>query len=207
MTSTHRSNASSGLRIAGRYFRGWESLGKTPSRPAFIVAQRPSDFPTWEDALAWTSIAIIRRTSYLIFRNSHLYGGSRPFGALNLDEIMKLPVAAWVLPRSRDGQGAVDDWFDGEPPDTNFRLLLVHRSQAYDNTGLPRMTHQVLQDKGLVSSRRKGSYVHLKRIAEPLLDSLLDAYSKAGTTAVTDLLGSQGYEPGFSDFCPELPDH
>lgn len=106
------------------------------------------------------------------------------------------PIQTWLIGPPKGMNGELAQWFEGEPSDTNYRLLINRKPPTLSGNNHGRF-YDVPQ-KNLIIKHRQGKHAHLKRISEPFLDDLLKAYT-VGHEAVEERVKRTNHFYAFSD--------
>jgi hypothetical protein len=150
-----------------------------PNAPQPFRGYQP-DFACRDEAAAWVLTAMARR---LI--------SSRGQGNWNEQAAMNLPLETWVIGPTHEATGALAYWFDPEPANTSYRLLIHRSPRRYEDREFAspwRTMHWYLKCRGRAGNpvpirHRTGRSVDLKQRMKPFLRDVLAAY-QTGNEAV-----------------------
>lgn len=152
-----------------------------PERPAYRWATQlqPSNR---EEALAWIVTAY---TQELV-----------PYTEPGLQSY--LPIETWMIgPAAPNNDGELDAWFDKEPHNTNYRIFIHMQPHYHEGRDLRPIRHASSAYRKLHIHHRKGPYIKLKRLTEPILRDISNAY-RISHEAVASRIADTGHPFYFS---------
>lgn len=107
-----------------------------------------------------------------------------------------LPIQTWLIGPPKDEDGELATWFENEPPNTNYRILIHRQPQYHEGNRIPSRCFEVPHAK-LPIRHRTGKFAHLKRVSEPLLEDVVKAY-REGHDAVESRIAQTNHPYAFS---------
>lgn len=176
-----------------------ELLAVAPQRPARFRLGK-MEFRSREHALAWILSAVARRKSY----------HQKVF---SIDDALAFPCHTWVFRPPQSTWTPLNEWFAGEPSDSQLRLTMQSTPSRLGDRLIPDLTSYVYSDAKLDLKRKfvrwgPGRQIRLPQALKESGLHFLDRFEavhQSGPAAVDEYLDSIGCDYVRSDGLPEPP--